>query len=114
LLKTKAGQAKLVKECIGLIFAIIYQPEQPQWISKFLVRSAMSPEGREKIATQVSGSVVPALIELYLKITGSGDTDAAKSWGLRILAAPIVFTSGITEFVRFREGGTINRELYKK
>lgn len=59
LLSTVHGQIKLVTECIRMIFKIIYQAKRPLWISKFLVRCAMSPEGREKIATRVSGSIVP-------------------------------------------------------
>ena len=111
---SRAEQKELVVGCIRLLFQIMYRPDRPLWISKFLVRSAMSPEGREYVAHTVSGNIVPLLTELFMKISGKDDPDEAQCWSLRILAAPMVFTAGLTEFAKFRRGNAINKKLYKK
>ena len=38
-------QRELVSDCIRFLFQIMYRADRPLWISKFLVRSAMSPDG---------------------------------------------------------------------
>ena len=109
-----AEQRELVAGCIRLLFQIMYRPDRPLWISKFLVRSAMSPEGREYVAHTVSGNIVPLLTGLFGKISGKDDPEEAQCWSLRILAAPMVFTANLTEFAKFRRGNSINQKLYKK
>ena len=111
---TKAQQSELVSGCIRFLFQIMYRDDRPLWISKFLVRSALSPEGREYVAQTVSGSIVPLLTDLFKRISGRNDPDEAQCWSLRILAAPMVFTANLTEFAKFRRGRSINRKLYKK
>ena len=105
---------ELVSGCIRFLFQIMYRADRPLWISKFLVRSAMSPDGREYVAQTVSGSIVPLLTELFHRISGKDDPDEAQCWSLRILAAPMVFTANLTEFAKFRRGNSINQKLYRK
>lgn len=111
---TREQQAELVSSCIRFLFQIMYREDRPLWISKFLVRSALSPEGREYVAQTVSGNIVPLLTDLFHRISGKDDPDEAQCWSLRILAAPMVFTANLTEFAKFRRGSSINRKLYKK
>lgn len=111
---TPAQLAELVSGCIRFLFQIMYREDRPLWISKFLVRSALSPEGREYVAQTVSGNIVPLLTDLFRRISGRDDPDEAQCWSLRILAAPMVFTANLTEFAKFRRGSSINRKLYKK
>ena len=111
---TREDLRDLVSSCIRFLFQIMYRADRPLWISKFLVRSALSPEGREYVAHTVSGNIVPLLTELFRKISGKDDPDEAQCWSLRILAAPMVFTAGLTEFAKFRRGNAINKKLYRK
>ena len=113
-LKTPEGQRAVVTGGIELLFQIMYRPDRPLWISKFLVRSALNTAGREYVAHTVSGNIVPLLTELFQRISGKNDADEAQCWSLRILAAPMVFTANLTEFAKFRRGTSINRKLYKK
>lgn len=113
-LRTPEGQRAVVAGGIDLLFQIMYRPDRPLWISKFLVRSALNTAGREYVAHTVSGNIVPLLTELFKRISGKSDPDEAQCWSLRILAAPMVFTANLTEFAKFRRGDSINRKLYKK
>jgi len=113
-LSTPEGQRAVISGGIDLLFQIMYRPDRPLWISKFLVRSAMNPAGREYVAHTVSGNIVPLLTDLFKRISGKKDPDEAQCWSLRILAAPMVFTANLTEFAKFRRGDSINRKLYKK
>ena len=105
---------ELISGGIHLLFEIMYRPDRPQWISKFLIRSALSADGREYVARTVSGDIVPLLMDLYRRVSGNPDPDPARCWSLRILAAPMVFTANLTEYSRFRRGGSVNAKLYRK
>ena len=111
---SKAEQAALIRGAIHLLFGIMYRPDRPLWISKFVVRSAMTADGREYVATTVSGNIVPLMTELFTRVSGCKDQDEARCWTLRILAAPMVFTANLTEYAKFRRGNAVNRKLYRK
>ena len=111
---SRPEQAALIRGAIHLLFGIMYRPERPLWISKFVVRSAMTADGREYVAKTVSGNIVPLMTELFTRISGSKDPDEARCWTLRVLAAPMVFTANLTEYAKFRRGNAVNRKLYRK
>ena len=111
---TPEVQREMISGGIKLLFEIMYRPDRPQWISKFLIRSALSADGREYVARTVSGDIVPLLMDLYRRVSGNPDPDSARCWSLRILAAPMVFTANLTEFSRFRRGASVNAKLYRK
>ena len=111
---SKAEQAALIRGAIHLLFGIMYRPDRPLWISKFVVRSAMTADGREYVATTVSGNIVPLMTELFTRVSGCKDQDEARCWTLRILAAPMVFTADLTAFAKVRRGNAVNRKLYRK
>ena len=111
---TPEVQREMISGGIKLLVEIMYRPDRPQWISKFLIRSALSADGREYVARTVSGDIVPLLMDLYRRVSGNPDPDSARCWSLRILAAPMVFTANLTEFSRFRRGASVNAKLYRK
>ena len=111
---SRAEQAALIRGAIHLLFGIMYRPDRPLWISKFVVRSAMTADGREYVAKTVSGNIVPLMTELFTRISGCKDPDEARCWTLRVLAAPMVFTANLTEYAKFRRGNAVNRKLYRK
>ncbi len=114
LLNSREGAKELVSGAIHRLFQIMYHPDRPLWISKFLVHSALSRTGREQVAQTISGNIVPLLTDLYSQLSGDDDHDAALCWCMRILAAPMVFTANLTEFAKFQRGKNVNRQLYRK
>ncbi|MDD3153551.1 MAG: helix-turn-helix domain containing protein [Victivallaceae bacterium] len=114
LLKTTEGQNQLVGGLIDLLFHIMYRPDRAIWINKFLVRCAMSDSGKAEVSRTISGCIVPLLLELYVKLTGDSDAEAAHCWALRILSAPMVLTARLTVFAKFCEDDAVNLHLYEQ
>ncbi|GEM_PF-1143900 len=111
--RTRQEKTSLIRQSIQMLFQIFYRVDRPRWISKFLVRAALSEEGRKYVAEEISGKVAPSLIELFLLFSGSNDREAAQCWCLRILAAPVVFTANLTGIVKFEDESGANLALYR-
>lgn len=114
LLATRDGQRQLVADLYEILFDMICPEGQPVWVNMLQMRIMIDRWTEPRQEAGVSLTVRGFFGEVYCRISGSTDVEAAQCWFLNTVAGAALFAGNLSNRIQPDPSGRIDYSFYRR